>query len=268
MGEGDRQVDRRHARAAAGPPALRRRSSCCFAATDRLTLGYFAWRPLVVRLLWALFIVATALNLRGAGAGAHARADAGAGRFLDRLLRGAGGADRRGVEPAVSLDAGAAGGDRRRHPGSPGGDRRLGADDAGGRARNPDRRRHQPRALLAVGGDGGDHGRCWRRTSPAPTAGCTRGRRRSVARAPRPTPARAPPRRRIAARDEFLAIAAHELRTPLTSLLLQIDAVERAVSLTPGGVLGERRARSASAPSRGRRAGCRASSTGCWTCRA
>src|SRR6185312_7681778 len=36
--------------------------------TDRLALGYFAWRPLVVRLLWALFVVATALNLRGAGA--------------------------------------------------------------------------------------------------------------------------------------------------------------------------------------------------------
>jgi signal transduction histidine kinase len=33
----------------------------------------------------------------------------------------------------------------------------------------------------------------------------------------------------VAARDEFLAIAAHELRTPLTSLLLHIEALERGV---------------------------------------
>jgi len=31
----------------------------------------------------------------------------------------------------------------------------------------------------------------------------------------------------VAARDEFLAVAAHELRTPLTSLLLHIEAIER-----------------------------------------
>jgi len=31
----------------------------------------------------------------------------------------------------------------------------------------------------------------------------------------------------IAARDEFLAVAAHELRTPLTSMLLHIEAIER-----------------------------------------
>jgi signal transduction histidine kinase len=33
----------------------------------------------------------------------------------------------------------------------------------------------------------------------------------------------------VAARDEFLAVAAHELRTPLTSLLLHIEAIERGV---------------------------------------
>jgi signal transduction histidine kinase len=33
----------------------------------------------------------------------------------------------------------------------------------------------------------------------------------------------------VAARDEFLAVAAHELRTPLTSLLLQIEAIDRGV---------------------------------------
>ena len=31
----------------------------------------------------------------------------------------------------------------------------------------------------------------------------------------------------VAARDEFLAVAAHELRTPLTSMLLHIEAIER-----------------------------------------
>ena len=37
----------------------------------------------------------------------------------------------------------------------------------------------------------------------------------------------------LAARDEFLAVAAHELRTPLTSLLLHIEAIERGVPM-PG----------------------------------
>jgi len=40
----------------------------------------------------------------------------------------------------------------------------------------------------------------------------------------------------IAARDEFLAIAAHELRTPLTSLLLQIEAIERGTTTGIGTV--------------------------------
>jgi signal transduction histidine kinase len=35
----------------------------------------------------------------------------------------------------------------------------------------------------------------------------------------------------LAARDEFLAVAAHELRTPLTSLLLHIEAIERGVQM-------------------------------------
>ena len=35
----------------------------------------------------------------------------------------------------------------------------------------------------------------------------------------------------LAARDEFLAVAAHELRTPLTSLLLHIEAIERGVPM-------------------------------------
>ena len=37
----------------------------------------------------------------------------------------------------------------------------------------------------------------------------------------------------VAARDEFLAVAAHELRTPLTSLLLHIEAMERGVPPPP-----------------------------------
>ncbi|HXU01193.1 MAG TPA: HAMP domain-containing sensor histidine kinase [Polyangia bacterium] len=35
----------------------------------------------------------------------------------------------------------------------------------------------------------------------------------------------------VAARDEFLAVAAHELRTPLTSMLLHIEAIERTLPL-------------------------------------
>jgi signal transduction histidine kinase len=38
----------------------------------------------------------------------------------------------------------------------------------------------------------------------------------------------------IAARDEFLAVAAHELRTPLTSLLLHLEAIRRGVVPGPG----------------------------------
>jgi signal transduction histidine kinase len=37
----------------------------------------------------------------------------------------------------------------------------------------------------------------------------------------------------LAARDEFLAVAAHELRTPLTSLLLHIEAIERSMPAPP-----------------------------------
>ena len=68
----------------------------------------------------------------------------------------------------------------------------------------------------------------------------------------------------LAARDEFLAVAAHELRTPLTSLLLHIEAIERGVPM-PGpssapiaaqwsGPQGEQRR---IAPSRARPGGCR-----------
>ena len=35
----------------------------------------------------------------------------------------------------------------------------------------------------------------------------------------------------VAARDEFLAVAAHELRTPLTSMLLHIEAIERTLPM-------------------------------------
>lgn len=38
----------------------------------------------------------------------------------------------------------------------------------------------------------------------------------------------------VAARDDFLAVAAHELRTPLTSLLLHIEAIRRGVVAGPG----------------------------------
>jgi len=38
----------------------------------------------------------------------------------------------------------------------------------------------------------------------------------------------------VAARDEFLAVAAHELRTPLTSMLLHIEAIERTLPADSG----------------------------------
>jgi signal transduction histidine kinase len=38
----------------------------------------------------------------------------------------------------------------------------------------------------------------------------------------------------VAARDEFLAVAAHELRTPLTSMLLHIEAIERTLPVESG----------------------------------
>ena len=67
----------------------------------------------------------------------------------------------------------------------------------------------------------------------------------------------------LAARDEFLAVAAHELRTPLTSLLLHIEAIERGVPAPgPVGDHGRRRGRgrrpssAASPPSRARPGGC------------
>ena len=39
----------------------------------------------------------------------------------------------------------------------------------------------------------------------------------------------------VAARDEFLAVAAHELRTPLTSMLLHIEAIERTLPAEAAG---------------------------------
>ena len=78
----------------------------------------------------------------------------------------------------------------------------------------------------------------------------------------------------LAARDEFLAVAAHELRTPLTSLLLHIEAIERGVP-APGPVgtmagpwAGRRPSSAASPPSRARPGGCPGRSTACSTSRA
>ena len=67
MGEGDRSKSTDGTRERQRVLLLCAGIIVLFAVTDRMTLGYFAWRPLLVRLLWALFIVATALNLRGAG---------------------------------------------------------------------------------------------------------------------------------------------------------------------------------------------------------
>ena len=55
----------------------------------------------------------------------------------------------------------------------------------------------------------------------------------------------------MAARDEFLAVAAHELRTPLTSMLLHIEAIERACRAETASERDHARGRGRSANSSG-----------------
>ena len=108
-----------------------------------------------------------------------------------------------------------------------------------GRAGNPDRRRHQPRALLAVGGNGGDHGAAGGLHLRVLRAAARAGGRAPPRRGRGRIPGRVPPRRRSQPVTSSWPSPRTSCARPLTSLLLQIDAVERAVSLTPGGVLGE-----------------------------
>ena len=238
MGEGDRS------RSTDGTRERQRVLLLCagiivlFAATDRITLGYFAWRPLVVRLLWALFIVATALNLRGAGR-ARTRELMLALAVFSTAFYAALAALTGGVasplfhwmlalpvaiavviqdHPAAIVGSGLAmlaGG--------------LGILTAAGTNPTLCWQWAGTAAIMVVLAAyiSGSYGRLHAREAALRRAGAEADTRARASEAA------------IAARDEFLAIAAHELRTPLTSLLLQIDAVERAVSLTPGGVLGD-----------------------------
>jgi signal transduction histidine kinase len=206
--------------------------------TDRLALGYFAWRPLVVRLLWALFVVATALNLRGAGA-ARTRELMLALAVFSAAFYAALAALTGGVasplfhwmlalpvaiavviqdHPAAIVGSGltmVAGG--------------IGILAAAGTAPALAWQWSGTAAIMILLAAYVSHsyGRLHAREAALRRAGAEADTRARASEAA------------IAARDEFLAIAAHELRTPLTSLLLQIDAVERNVSLSPGGVLTE-----------------------------
>ena len=68
MGEGDRSRSTDGARERQRVLLLCAGIIVLFAATDWITLGYFSWRPLAVRLAWSLFIALTAWSLRGADA--------------------------------------------------------------------------------------------------------------------------------------------------------------------------------------------------------
>ena len=57
----------------------------------------------------------------------------------------------------------------------------------------------------------------------------------------------------VAARDEFLAVAAHELRTPLTSMLLHIEAIERTLPMESAPEIDDARAADRAEADRGRR---------------
>jgi signal transduction histidine kinase len=209
-----------------------------FAVTDRLALGSFAWRPLLVRFLWALFIVATALNLRGAGrertrelmlalavfsAAFYAALAALTGGVTSPLFHWM-----LALPVAIAVVI-------QDHPAAivgsglamlAGG---LGILTAGGASPALCWQWAGTAAIMVALAAyvSGSYGRLHAREAALRRAGAEADTRARASEAA------------ITARDEFLAIAAHELRTPLTSLLLQIDAVERSVSISPGGVLGE-----------------------------
>jgi len=205
------------------------------APTDPLSLGHFSWRPLAVRLAWSLFIVITAVSIRTADAR----------RMRDMMLALAvlsaalctalaaltGGVSSSLFHVMLALPVVIA----------------LVIQD-------------QPSATIAAGltllgggmgiliASGARLNDCWNCagqgvvfTSVAAYASGVYGRLHAREEALRRSSAEVAARARaseaaIAARDEFLAIAAHELRTPLTSLLLQIEAVERSVTMGSGPV--------------------------------
>ncbi len=236
MGEGDRP------RSTDGARELRRVLLVCaavilaLAPADRLALGAFAWRPLVVRLLWAIFVTATALNLKAAGR-ARTRELMLALAVFSTAFYAALAALTGGVasplfhwmlalpvaiavviqdHPAAIIGSGLtmlAGG--------------LGILAAAGA--NPalcwQWVGQATIMVLLAAYVSGSYGRLHAREAAARRAGADADTRARASEAA------------IAARDEFVAIAAHELRTPLTSLLLQIEAVERNLANAPAGKL-------------------------------
>jgi len=205
------------------------------APTDPLSLGHFSWRPLAVRVAWALFIVITAVSLRGSD-GKRARDLMLALAVLSAALCTAlaaltGGTSSSLFHVMLALPVVIA----------------LVIQD-------------QPSATIAAGGTllGGGMGMllaagatlhdCWQWTGQAViftsvaayvsgAYGRLHAREAELRRASADASARArASEAAIAARDEFLAIAAHELRTPLTSLLLQIEAIERGTTTGIGTV--------------------------------
>lgn len=208
------------------------------APADPLALGHFSWRPLAVRVAWALFIAITAVSLRGADVKrtrdmmlALAVLSAALCTALAALTGGTS-SSLFHVMLALPVVIG------------------LVIQD-------------QPSATIAAGvtllggglgmliASGATLHECWMWTGQAVIfttlaayASGVYGRLHAREVALRRASAEAGARARaseaaIAARDEFLAIAAHELRTPLTSLLLQIEAVERGM-LTGSGPVSER----------------------------
>ncbi len=237
MGEGDR-------RSTDGTRERQRVLLVCaaiivaLALADRLTLGEFAWRPMVVRLLWAVFVTATALNMRSAGR-ARTRELMLALAVFSAAFYAALAALTGGVQsalfhwmlalpvaiavviqdhPAAIVGSGLtmlAGG--------------LGILAAAGTspALCGQWAGQATIMVLLAAYVSGSYGRLHAREAAARRAGADADTRARASEAA------------IAARDEFLAIAAHELRTPLTSLLLQIEAVERSLSSSPAGTLTE-----------------------------
>ncbi len=204
-----------------------------FTATDRIALGRFDWRPLVVRFLWAAVIVLTALSLRGLGRArtrelmltlavfsaafyaALAALTGGASSPLFHWMLALPVATALVIQdhPAAIVGSGLtmlAGG--------------LGILTAAGTAPALSWQWSGQAAIMVLLSAfvSSSYGKLHERE-----AALRRDRAEADSRARASEAA-------IAARDDFLAVAAHELRTPLTSLLLQIEAVERSTMGPPG----------------------------------
>jgi signal transduction histidine kinase len=205
------------------------------APADPLALGHFSWRPLAVRVAWALFIALTAGSLRGADP-KRVRDMMLALAVLSSALCTALAALTGGIASSlfhvmlalpvvVALVI----------QDQPGATVASGVTLLGGGVGILIASGANLHAISQWGGQAvvftlvaayasASYGKLHAREASLRRAGAE-----AVARARASEAA-------IAARDEFLAIAAHELRTPLTSLLLQIEAMERSLTTGSGPV--------------------------------